>query len=294
MIVVYLFILYSALISVADGNHFLGGTISWRPLNTSATGSPVAITIIQTYSWTYSFIPCTQATVASNAYVPSYGGLAAEVLECIYNCATGAIGYPNISVIPRCTDFSVAAGITTGQRSDTVYLDINDDFAAAFRDSSWRPLATNANASWAISTRIIVKPRTDTGYFNSAPVATVMSPINIPYNKSISITIPVADADGDTLRCRWANKSNGINECRGVCPPNSLPPNTIIYPNCTIVINGQNLSDWYAVAVTVEDFINSSSITPLSSVPVQFLVHVISASSCPTLPEIIGIPLEYS
>ena len=189
--------------------------------------------------------------IRDSAYVPSYGGLAAEVLECIYNCATGAIGYPNISVIPRCTDFSVAAGITTGQRLDTVYLDINDDFAAAFRDSSWRPLATDANAGWAISTRIIVKPRIDTGYFNSAPVATVMSPINIPYNKSISITIPVADADGDTLRCRWANKSNGINECRDVCPPNSLPPNTIIYPNCTIIINGQNLSDWYAVAVTV-------------------------------------------
>lgn len=251
MIFVYLFILYSALISAVDGNHFLGGTISWRPLNTSATGSPVAIVIIQTYSWTYSFIPCTQAGVASNAYVPSYGGLAAEVLECIYNCATGAIGYPNISVIPRCTDFSVAAGITTGQRSDTVYLDINDDFAAAFRDSSWRPLATDANAGWAISTRIIVNPRTDTGYFNSAPVATVMSPINIPYNKSISITIPVGDADGDVIRCRWATKSNGINECRDVCPPKSLPPNTIIYPNCTIIITGRNLSDWYAVAVIV-------------------------------------------
>lgn len=57
---------------------------------------------------------------------------------------------------------------------------------------------------------------------NSAPVATVMSPINIPYNKTISITIPVGDADGDILRCRWSTKSNGINECRDICPPNAL------------------------------------------------------------------------
>ncbi|UJR07628.1 hypothetical protein I4U23_011917 [Adineta vaga] len=294
MIVIYVITLCFGLGTIVHGNHFLGGTISWRPLNKTATGSPVAIVITQTYSWAYTLVPCTQATIASNSYVPSYASLSARVLECIYNCATGAIGYPNISVIPRCTDFSVAAGITMGQRLDTVYLDINDDFAAAFRDYSWRPLATDTNAGWAIGTRIIVKPRSDTGYFNSAPVATVMSPINIPYNKTIRIVIPVADADSDFIRCRWANKSNGINECRDVCPPNSLPPHSMIYPNCTIIITGRNLSDWYAVAITVEDFINSSSTTALSSVPVQFLVYVISASSCSALPEIIGLPLEQS
>ncbi|CAF3784555.1 unnamed protein product [Adineta steineri] len=294
MVFIYFIILYFVSVPIIDGNHFLGGTITWRPLNITATGTPVAIVIIQTYLWAYPLVPCTQASIANNSYVHSYAGLAAEVLECIYRCGSGAIGYPNISVIPRCTDFSVAAGITIGQRLDIVYLKINDDFAAAFKDYSWRPLATDPNAGWSISTRIIVKPRSDTGLFNSAPVATVMSPINIPFNKTISITIPIGDADGDILRCRWSTKSNGINECFDVCPPNSLPPNTFIYPNCTIIIMGKNISDWYAIAVMVEDFINSSSTTPLSSTPVQFLVYVIPTSSCPTLPEIIGLPVEQS
>lgn len=143
------------LIVIVNGNHFLGGTITWRPLNTTATGTPITIVIIQTYSWGYSFIACTQAMIANNSYVPSYAGLKNETLECINNCNVGAIGYPNISVIPRCTDFSVAADTTIGQRLDTVYLEVGDDFAAAFRDFSWRPLATDPSASWVISTRLL-------------------------------------------------------------------------------------------------------------------------------------------
>ena len=44
----------------------------------------------------------------------------------------------------------------------------------------------------------------------------------------------------------------------------------------------------------MEDFINSTSTTPLSSVPVQFLVQVVDPPSCVTLPEIVGIPPEDS
>lgn len=40
----------------------------------------------------------------------------------------------------------------------------------------------------------------------------------------------------------------------------------------------------------VEDFINSSSTTPLSSVPVQFLVHVVAPPICTEPPKIIGDP----
>ena len=251
MTVIHLILLHSIFIVLINGNHFLGGTITWRPLDPSTNSTSVAIIITQTYSFAYNLMVCTQAAIASNSYVPNYAVLANETLECIYNCGPSSIGYPNISVIPRCTDFSGPAGTTVGQRLDTVYLQVNDDFAAAFMDYSWRPLAINTNAPWSISTRIIVKPRSDTGLYNNAPVATVMSPINIPFNKTISITIPIGDADNDILRCRWSTRSNGTNECGGTCPPNSLPPNTSIYPNCTIIITGQNISDWFAVTVMV-------------------------------------------
>lgn len=36
----------------------------------------------------------------------------------------------------------------------------------------------------------------------------------------------------------------------------------------------------------VEDFINSASTTPLSSVPVQFLVEVVGPPACPTQPDV--------
>ena len=48
------------------------------------------------------------------------------------------------------------------------------------------------------------------------------------------------------------------------------------------------------MSIQVEDFINSTSTTPLSSVPVQFLVQVVNPPSCVTPPEIVGIPPEDS
>ncbi|CAF3693657.1 unnamed protein product [Rotaria sp. Silwood1] len=122
----------------------------------------------------------------------------------------------------------------------------------------------------------------------------MMSPILIPVNQTTVINVPVVDDDGDIIRCRWSTTANGVDECGGVCPPGSLPSNTIIYPNCTILIIGQIVGNWFAVALMVEDFINSTSTTSLSSVPVQFLVQVVQESSCPNPPTIIGTPSEQS
>ena len=238
------------------GNHFLGGTITWKPLNQSATGSPVAIVITQTYVFNYTAMQCTNAMIMSNSLVPNYFGmLASEKLECVRNCGSGAVGYTNISVIPYCTDFSVPGVSIVGQRSDIVYLQSGVDFSASFMAGYWRSLTTVTSGNWAISTRIDVAPRPDNGLYNNAPVATMMSPINLPVNKTVAINIPVADADGDTVRCRWANKSNGVDECRDVCPPGSLPPNTTILPNCTIIITGRHVGDAFAVAVVVRSIL---------------------------------------
>ena len=252
MIIFLIFSLCAFFITVTDGNHFLGGTITWRPVNVTATGTPVAIIIIQTTSWNYSLIQCTNAAISSGSPIPNVGTLGPVRLKCINNCGAGSVGYPNnISVIPVCTGFSALVGTTVGQRSDIVYLQSGDDFTVTFALGGWRSLATVVGANWSLAVRIDVNPRPDNGLYNSAPVAAVMSPINIPYNKTITLNIPVADADGDTLRCRWSTNSNGTNECGGVCPPNSLPPNTAIYSNCTIIITGLNISDWYAVTIMV-------------------------------------------
>ena len=239
------------LILVVHGSHFLGGTITWYPLNASDTGTPVAIVIKQTYLWSYSRMPCTNSMIANNSLVPNYSGVGTSTLNCIANCGIGSVGYTSVPVIPYCVDVSVPLDLTVGQRSDIVYLERGDDFSVAYQNSAWRALTTAAATSWSISSTINVEPRSDNDLYNNAPVSTMMSPLSIVFNQPTVINLPIADADGDILRCRWTTVSNGINECGGVCPPASLPPGTVIYPNCTIIMTGPNIGDWYAVTLMV-------------------------------------------
>jgi hypothetical protein len=45
-----------------------------------------------------------------------------------------------------------------------------------------------------------------------------------------------------------------------VCPPASLPSNTVIISsNCTLLITGANVNDWYAVAIQVWYLCDSES-----------------------------------
>lgn len=194
---------------------------------------------------------CTNSMIASNQLVYAYGTLAIQTLNCTNNCGNASAGYISPNVIPFCVDSSVALGISVGQRSDTVYLQLGDDFSIAYQNFAWRPLTTAPSAAWSISSRIAVMTRSDNGLYNSAPVATIISPIYIPVNQPTVINVPISDANGDILRCRWATQSNGIDECGDVCPPGSLPSATVIYSNCTIIITGPNVGDWYAVALMV-------------------------------------------
>lgn len=249
-------LLLLALSLVVDATHFLGGTISWHPLNASATGTPVAIVITQTYSWTYSIASCTNAMIAANQLVPLTGwySVASHQLNCTWNCATGAGGFVAQPVASYCTDFSAPAGTTVGQRSDIVQIQSGANFVASYQNIYWRNLTSGTNAAWSVSTHIDLTPRSDNGLYNNAPVATVMSPIYIVAGRPTAIHIPVADADGDVLRCRWANSSNGMSECGGICPPGSLPAGTVIYPNCTMIITGTGIGNWFSVALMVSLF----------------------------------------
>ena len=60
---------------------------------------------------------------------------------------------------------------------------------------------------------------------------------------------------------------------------------------CEIQYTGSYLSTGdYAVALQVEDFMSSTDTTPLSSVPVQFVVRVraFPSSACSSKPELVG------
>ncbi len=78
------------------------------------------------------------------------------------------------------------------------------------------------------------------------------------------------------------------NECGGVC--SSVPGAILIGDNCKIVFILHHVSKYYAVALQIEDYYSSSSSrTPMSSVPVQFLFYSYAKpSGCSTPPAIIG------
>lgn len=246
---IFFIAIFIPLFAFVHGSHFLGGTITWHPLDPLDTGSPVKIVITQTYLWTYPIAKCTNSDISGSGSIPidsSYNGVGNR-LRCVLNCGT-ATGYNAPYILPYCTDVSTKQSTSIGQRSDIVTISSNADFTVAFYDEAWRSLQTHSAAAWSLASRIKLTPRSDSGLYNNAPVATVMSPIYIPRNKPTVIHIPIADADNDVLRCRWAS---GTTECGDVCPLGSLPSGTVIYPNCTIIITGTINYAWYAVTAQV-------------------------------------------
>jgi hypothetical protein len=120
----------------------------------------------------------------------------------------------------------------------------------------------------------------------------------------------MSDADTtDILKCRWAtggpssgtpatsvaninNTVQHVDECgsAGVCPL-AIPNAQLTGSNCTLsfTLAASQVNQYFAIALQVEDFYSSSSTTPMSSVPVQFLFYAVAApGACSVRPVIIG------
>lgn len=161
-------------------------------------------------------------------------------------------------------------------------LRLNSAIPSTATQGYYRALAltsggTDAQAQWNITTAIDVRPRSDNGWINTPPVATVISPYGIPFNRTTEIPIPTMDIDNDDIRCRW---SNSTLECGDVCFPRTIPATTTLSRDCKVTITGTSLTGWYCASIQVEDFINSTSTSPMSSVPVQFLIYVYMPKTC--------------
>jgi hypothetical protein len=97
-----------------------------------------------------------------------------------------------------------------------------------------------------------------------------MNPIvQLQVDKIHVIRIPMADSDGDPIRCRWGQTQE---ECGSICAPkgflNSNP--------CELTYNASKIG-YQAVAIIIEDF--DSNNTVLSAIPLQFLIHIVNASN---------------
>lgn len=210
------------------------------------------------------------------SYVNSYCSTAErnDTLQCKSGC------YGNFILASNCTrnssleNWADFEGVTTfnitNKTSTTLELII--------AGSAWMSLNGPTSAgSCSLEMTADLSQRIDKGKINHSPVSSMSSTLVLFQSCLTSeINIPVTDADGDDVRCRFAA---GPDECDSVCG-NHISSLILNELSCSFTVS--NLSSVhtgnYAMALQIEDFINTSSIVSLSSVPLQFVIHVDSAN----------------
>ena len=198
---------------IVEGRHFDGGTINWAPINPYSNASSVAITITQSYSWTYPTITC-----AANVPISTSGRSTQNSnLTCVVDCTTdGNYSSKPINILTDCTSVSASLGMMSSSRSHNITLDAGAHFYLAYVGSAWAPLnnPTQSGLEWSILTFIDLRLRPD-GFINTPPVASVISPQYAFVNETMQINVPVSDVNaGDDVRCRWATYTPGYRRKR--------------------------------------------------------------------------------
>ncbi|CAF1676988.1 unnamed protein product, partial [Adineta ricciae] len=182
-----------------------------------------------------------------------------------------------------------------GERYDTLTLPLTTSITIGFQSSAWMTaLYIGGGQSWSIVNRLNLGLRPD-GYINSSPVTNTLPVVFYQINTQVVHVVQMADNDGtDILQCRWSNSASGSNynrvdECGGIC--SGLPSSTVLTAsNCTLSFTLPTANLYYACALQIEDYYSSSSTSPMSSVPIQFLFYgyTASAGACSERPSIIG------
>ncbi|CAC5402764.1 unnamed protein product [Mytilus coruscus] len=147
----------------------------------------------------------------------------------------------------------------------------------------WIPLnEAGAAAGYILRARADLTTRSDTGRINSSPISAMQPVFRLNQGCEYTIKIPVADDDGDIVRCRWA-RNTAYDECSDVC--NTFSGSYLDEAKCILKYNATGLTGWYAVSLQIEDFLSPMGTIPLSSVPLQFLVIVTNTSeNCTSRP----------
>ncbi|XP_060069047.1 protein eyes shut-like [Ylistrum balloti] len=259
-------VFYLLAMCYADANHFRGGTISWQP-----TRNGFEVEFKFRMGWTYGNGPgCTVSKIGQLVT-----GMSSSYWMCD-KCSPNNIA--NLNYV--CTAASSSENWEQGERTFRYTFPGPGPFTVSFTGSAWMALDFGSASGWNIYTTVDLRKRSDTNQPNQSPITASKPLYRMQSDCSHNLKIPMIDADGDVVKCRWSRGT----ECASVC--RSLPDATLDQDTCTIHFTTDTSKKyrsggWYAVAITVEDF-PSSSITiggavfgpsrPLSVVPLQFLI----------------------
>ncbi|KAH3836216.1 hypothetical protein DPMN_109587 [Dreissena polymorpha] len=235
----------------------------WEP---DDTGPVIKVHFRISWRRSYSSHYYCDDTIISNRTL-----IGTDSMTCFSGC-TGNVG----SLQFLCTDYNTGNDDWTTGRNTITYTPGSTAFTFGYTSCCWiSTLVYGRDSDWRFQATVDMSVRNDTGIINRSPTVE-MAPIAVLLSGcTYTIQLPVGDVDGDIVRCRWA--SGVLNECAGVC--NAAPGATINQAQCSITYTASTIG-YYAVAVQIEDFRSQISTIPLSSIPIQFLVHVISCTSC--------------
>ncbi|KAJ8308075.1 hypothetical protein KUTeg_012949 [Tegillarca granosa] len=270
-------------ITFIEASHFRGGTINWKPTNIANE-----VEFRFKLGWTYgNGAGCNESLIGE--YVTT-GGEASGSWICTKGCQTQII-LSNTSYI--CTGASRSENWEQGEYTFKYKFPDKGPFTIGFSSSAWMTLSYGSAGSWNVETVVDLRTRNDSKRLNSSPISGSRPMYRLQYGCNNTLTLPMTDADGDIIKCRWSRGS----ECASVC--NGLPNASLDTDTCTLTFysttaNQYQTNGWYAVALTIEDYPRSAismggttilPTTPISSVPIQFLINTPSMSgSCQERP----------
>ncbi|CAC5357317.1 unnamed protein product [Mytilus coruscus] len=173
----------------------------------------------------------------------------------------------------------------------------NGPFIISYTGAMWMTLDFGNPNGWNLQTTIDLRFRDDINSTNSSPITASKPLYTLQFSCYHELKLPMYDPDGDLVKCRWAVG----RECDSVC--HALPSASLDEDTCTLKFNASSGSaykndGWYAVALTFEDFPTKTihvgkeqfnETTPMSTVPLQFLIHLVGKNSpCSWKPEFVS------
>ena len=254
-------------VAIAHASHFRGGLIHLKTVGPISRTAGFSIDVTQRYGWRRTYghnTYCNDSTIADKRVIAEVG-----YLWCRVGCWGG------LSVGIYCTDYSTTGDWTVGERVQRIKLSFASNMEASFASTAWIDnLVQGGGTNWELRVKLnltaILLNRTE----NASPETKMAPIVNLLYGCNHTITIPVEDADGDAVRCRWAEST--YKECGGVC--RAFPDAVLNERGCTIFYSATGIVGLYAVAIQIEDFYSDIDTAPLSSVPLQFIVNVYESS----------------
>ncbi|XP_072045116.1 uncharacterized protein [Amphiura filiformis] len=258
--------------------HFRGGSISWRSLNSTS------VEIRYWFAWRHDFEEsghdhCTEVT-HHNHTVLRFG----EDLK--YKSEADTSYTPVYDIKYVCSDHNPDFGWVAGVGAFN-YTSTTPEFTISLQTCCWIRLENyDVPRNIRLTTGINLTEYSSRGNINNSPLASTVPLQRIQQQCNALIKIAVSDPDGDTVKCRWANKLK--DDCDEVCGKFAWPIR-LFKKACVLSFAPVQLAPgYYAVTVMVEDFINTTSNKALSKVPIQFLLEVYASDRSCQRPEFVS------